>query len=113
MLKSHGQVTLVDVVRPYPYPYELLYKILHNVYTVVYAGEQYTLIAERNTCVCKPCACRRGLLCNLIGMVEVRVEPNGMILLEHIAKFGSDPLGHNDGCSRTYADYLHMGYCAQ
>jgi hypothetical protein len=54
-----------------------------------------------------------SLFGDLVGGVEVSIQPNGMILLQHVAQSGSDTHGHNDGGTGAQTDDLHVRNGAQ
>ena len=113
MGQTHGKIANIDVVRTNADANEILNKLFHHMYAVVDACEQNTLVAEGNTCVCKHLTCALALFGDFIGMVEMRVQPNGMVLFEHCAKLRGDPLRHDNRGSAAEADDFNMGHLAQ
>ncbi len=88
-------------------------KFLHNVHAVVYSAKQNALVSKRNTGVSKPCAGCCTLFGNFLRMVEMSVEPDRMVLLEHVAKLRSDSLRAYNRSTGTDSDYLHMLDCTE
>ena len=113
MGETHGKVAHIDVIGTHTDLNEPLYQLFHDMYAVIDACKEYALVAEGDTCVCEHLAGTLAFLGDLIGMVEMGIQPNGMIFLEHCAELGSDPLRHDDGGTGTDADYLNMGDLAE
>lgn len=113
MGQTHGKIANIDVVRTNADANEILNKLFHHMYAVVDACEQNTLVAEGNACVCKHLTCALALFGDFIGMVEMRVQPNGMVLFEHCAKLRGDPLRHDNRGSAAETDDFNMGHLAQ
>ena len=101
------------VVGPYPDLGQHLDQLLHGVDAVVHTGEQHGLVAQRHTGVGQTGAGLGGLPGDLLWMVEVGVEPHGVVLLEHGAQFGGDTLGAHHRRAGAQSDDLHMGYLPQ
>lgn len=113
MGQTHGKIANIDVVRTNADANEILNKLFHHMYAVVDACKQNTLVAEGNACVCKHLTCALALFGDFIGMVEMRVQPNGMVLFEHCAKLRGDPLRHDNRGSAAETDDFDMGHLAQ
>ena len=111
--ESHGKVTYIDVVGTDTDLNEALNKLLHYMYAIVYARKQYALVAKGDTCIGKHLTGTLTLFGDLVGMIEVGVEPNGMVLLEHCAKLGCDPLRTDDGGAGADAYDFNMGHLAK
>ena len=109
MLQAHGQVALVDVVGANPDLHQLVDQLLHGVDAVVHTGQQHALVAQRDAGVSQHLAGLGGLGGDLVGVVEVSVQPNGMILLQHIAQLGGDTLGADHRGAGADADDFHVG----
>ena len=83
-------------------------EIHHDKLAVVYATKEYALVSKRNTCVSK---LSKSFLCirsHFLRMVEMRVQPNRMIFLEHIHKVIRNSLRHNYRSSRAETDNLYV-----
>ena len=113
MLQTHGQVALIDVVGAHADLDQLVDQLLHGEDAVVDAGQQHALVAQGDTGVGQHGAGLLRLGGDLLGMVEVGVQPHGVILLQHVAQRGSDALGQHDGGAGADADDLHVGDLAQ
>ena len=96
MLDTHREVALVDVVRAYTNLYETLDELLHHVSAVVDTTEENGLVAQWDTSVSKTGAGCSRLLGDLLWVVEVSVQPEWVILLEHVAELRGDALRAND-----------------
>jgi len=107
--KTHGKVAYVDVIRTDADVHQSLNQLLHNVYTVIHAVQKHRLVAEGDAGVGKHCAGLFGLLGYFIGMVEVGIYPDGMVLFKHIAQLGGYPLRTHNGRAGTQTDDLNMG----
>ena len=108
MLQTHGQVALIDVVGTHAHLDQLVDQFLHGKDTVVHPGQQYGLVAQRHAGIGQHGAGLLRLGGDLLGMVEVGVQPNGMILLEHGAQLGRDALGAHHRSTGPQTDDLHM-----
>ena len=113
MAQAQGRVAGVNVVRADADANKLVDQLLHYMHAVVHAGEQNALVTERDTGVSQHGAGLGGFFGDFVGMVEVGVEPHGMILAEYLAKMRGDPLRHNNGGTGAEAHYLNMRYLAQ
>ena len=80
---------------------------------VIHAGQQHGLVAQGDTGVSQHGAGLGGFGGELLGGVEVGVQPDGVILLQHGAQLGSDTLGAHNGGAGAQTDDLHMGDGAQ
>ena len=108
VLQTHRQVALVDVVRTYTYLDDLMHELLHHVNAVVDTAQQHALVAQGDTGVGQHLASTAGLGSHLVGMVEVGIDPDGMILLQHVAQLGRDALRAHDGSAGTQANDLDV-----
>ena len=113
MGQTHGKIANIDVVGTNADANEILNKLFHHMYAVVDACKQNTLVAEGNACVCKHLTCALALFGDFVGMVEMRVQPNGMVLFEHGAKLRGDPLRHDNRGSAAETDDFNMRHLAQ
>ena len=113
VLQAHGQVALIDVVGTHADANQLVDQLLHGVDAVIDAGQQHALVAQRDTGVGQHGAGLGGLGGDLVGVVEVGVQPDGVILLQHVAQLGSDALRQHHGGTGADADDLHVGDLTQ
>ena len=113
MAGALDQVALVEVVRPDPVLDQLVDERALDVDAVVDAGQQDRLVADRQAgpgqLVDRPADLRR----DLVRVVEVEVDPQRVVLLEHLAQLVVDPLGQEDGHPRADPDDLDVGDLAQ
>ena len=63
-----------------------MYQLSHYVLAVVYAAKEYGLVAQRNTCVSKLSYCFHSCRSHFLRMVEVSVQPDWVVLLQHVAE---------------------------
>ena len=108
MLKTHREVALINVVGTYTVLDQFVHEFLHYMHTVVHATEQHGLVAEGDAGVSQFGNSGLSLGGHLVGMVEMSVEPDGVILLEHVAEVVGDALGANDGSAAADADNLYV-----
>ena len=76
---------------------------------IVHAGQQHGLVAQGDTGISQHSAGLGGFGSELLGGVEVGVQPHGVILLQHGAQLGSDTLGAHNGRTGAQTHDLHMG----
>ena len=108
VLETHGEVALVDIVGTHTVAHEFVHEFLHDVDAVVDAAQQHGLVAQRDAGVGQARQCLFGLGGELVGVVEVGVEPDGMVLLQHLAQLGGDALGADHGGAAAETDDLDM-----
>ena len=87
------QVALVDVVRPDPDLDELLDQVALDVDAVVDARQEHRLVAQRDACPSQHVARAGELGRDLVRVVDVDVQPDRVILRQHLAQVIVDPLG--------------------
>ena len=76
-------------------------------------GQQHALVADRQPRL-RQLVDRAGhLRGDLVGMVEVEVDPQRVVLLEHLAELVVDPLRQEDRHARADPDDLDVGDLAQ
>ena len=106
---AFDEVALVEVVRPDPVGDQLMDQRALDVDAIVDAGEQHALVPDPGQLVDGT----RDLGRDLVGMVEVEVDPQRVVLLEHRAKLVIDPLRQEDRHARADPDDLDVGDLAQ
>ena len=109
MLKTHAEVALIDIVGTDAVAHQFVHQFFHHMHTVVHTTQQDGLVAERDTGVGQFGNGFLGFGSHLVGVVEVGVQPDGMVFLEHVAEIVGDALGANHGGAAADADYLDMG----
>ena len=102
-------IALIDVVGTDTDANQLVDQLQHDVDAVVNAGQQDGLVAQGDTSISQHGGSASSFLGDLLGAVEVSIQPDGMILLEDVAQLRSDTLRHNDGGTGTQTDDLDMG----
>ena len=101
-------IALIDVVGTDTDANQLVDQLQHDVDAVVNTGQQDGLVAQGDTGVGQHGGSASSLFSDLLGAVEVGVQPDGMILLEDVAQLGSNTLGHNDGGTRAQTDDFNV-----
>ena len=111
--RALDQVALVEVVRPDPVGDELVDERALDVDAVVDAGEQHALVADRQAGLRQLVDRARDLGRDLVRVVEVEVDPQRVVLLEHLAQLVVDPLRQEDRHPRPDPDDLDVRDLAQ
>ncbi len=107
------EVALVQVVRPDPVRDELVDQRALDVDAVVDAREQHALVADRQAGPRQLVDRARDLGRDLVGVVEVQVDPERVVLLEHLAQLVVDALRQEDRDAAADADDLDVRDLAQ
>ena len=94
MLGPGHLVAHVDVVGPHPRGEQLLHQQLHHLRIVVHALEQHGLAAQGDAGIGQHAQAGHRGGCQLVGVVEMRVDVQRMMLLEDRAQLGRDTLRH-------------------
>ena len=76
-------------------------ELLHGVRVVIDALEEHALIAERDAAVRKASQGLTHLAGQFTRVVHMHTHPQGMILAEHRAEFGSDALREENRDARA------------
>ncbi len=90
------QVTLVDVVGANADAYQVLHQLAHDVDVVVDACQQDRLVAQGDAGAGELIGGSGELGGDLVGMVDVDIEPQGVEALEHVTQLVSDAHGQED-----------------
>jgi len=99
---------LIYIVRSYPEPHQALYQGFHYRRLIVYSPEEYRLVAQVDSGISQSAA---GLLClfgQLRRMIELGIEPEGVVLFQYRTQFLRDSLRHGAGSPRTDSDNLNV-----
>ena len=96
MAGALDQVALVQVVGPDPVGHELVDERALDVDAVVDAGQQDALVADREAGPGQLVDRAADLGRDLVRVVEVEVDPERVVLLEHLAQLVVDPLRQED-----------------
>ena len=80
------ELGLVEIIRPHAHPHEALAERLHCLHVVIDAAQQHGLVAHRHTGLQKPVDGLSGVGGEFVGVVEVGVDPEGMIATEEVAQ---------------------------
>lgn len=81
MGEPHGKIAHIDVIGTHTDLNEPLYQLFHDMHAVIDACKEYALVAEGDTCVCEHLTGTLALFGDLVGMVEMGIQPNGMVFL--------------------------------
>src|SRR6266550_3103494 len=93
VLRARHLVAHVDVIRPHPRGEELLHQPLHHLGIVVHAPQEHRLAAERHAGVGEAAERRHRGGRELVGVIEVGVDVERVVLLQDAAQLRRDPLG--------------------
>ena len=85
-------ITLEKIIRAYFALQQALTKLHLNRDGIVDAAHQDALIIDRYAGADQTVAGAGGFGCNLVGMVEMSVQPNRSVFGQHVAQFGIDTL---------------------
>ena len=108
VLNAFREVALIDIVGPYPRLDQLVNERLLNVGAVVDAPEQDGLVAERHAGVGEAGASRHRLRSQFVWVIEMGVDPDRMVLSDHLTKLFGDPEGIGDRNPRAEPDDLDV-----
>ncbi len=109
MAGAFHQVALVEVVGAHANLDQVVHQFALDVDGVVDPGQQHALVAQRNAGPRQPVGRRRQLRGDLLGVVDVDVEPERVVLLDHVAELRRHAHGQEDGHARADADDLDVG----
>ncbi len=106
--RALGEVALVVVVRLHAVLQQLVRELLHDLGAVVDAAHQHRLVAHRDAGVAQAVAGELALGGELLRVVEVGVEVERLVLLQHRDELGRDALRADHRHARAEADDLHV-----
>src|SRR5664280_305297 len=101
-----GQIALVDIIGSDADSHELLNELFHDIGAIVDPLEKDRLVANRNPCINQHRDSPGRLGRHLAGVVELRIEPQRMVLAQHGSQFGRDALRKD--YRGTRADAYHL-----
>src|SRR4030067_187628 len=113
MLRSHGQVTLIDIIGPDPDLKKFMKQSLHNMGLIINPLEKDGLTSQRNSAVCKIITGPLHRIGDLLRMGEMDGYHQGMVFFEHLYQSRSDSLGKGDRNPRADPEEFDMGDCPQ
>ncbi len=108
MRRAGDHVALVQIIRPNSNPQKFVHQFLHGSRIVIDASQEDGLPAERDAGIGQPFAGGGHLRCNLLGVVDVNADVDGMKLLEHCRKRYGDPLRQKDWNTAVEANNLDV-----
>ncbi len=108
MPDSARDVALVEVVRPHADLHQTGEELLERFGIVVHAAQQDALVAERDARVGELRAGARRIGRDFLRVVEMGVEPERLVPLQHRGQGVRDAHGHHHGRARADADHLHV-----
>ena len=107
------QVALVEVVGSHADAHQVLHQLALDVDVVVHARQQHGLVAQRDAGARQFVASLGQFGGDLVGMVDVDVDPQRVVLCEHVGQFVGDAHGHEDRHARADAHDLDVRDLAQ
>src|SRR4051812_20790156 len=111
--RALDEVALVEVVRPNAVRDKLVDERALDVDAVVDAREQDALVADRQPRLGQLVDGAADLRRDLVRVVEMEVDPERVVLLEHLAQLVVDPLRQEDGDPAADPDDLDVRDLAQ
>ena len=102
------QVALIQVIRPHTNAHQVLHQLAHDVRAIVDSGQQHRLVAQRDACPGEFIAGISQFRGDLVGVVDMDVQPQRVEFLQHIGQFGGDAHGHEYRYAAADADDLDM-----
>ncbi len=108
MVRPLRDIRLVEIVRTDAHGQQFAHQLEHHLRRVVHPLHQHRLVAHRDTGIREHLACPLRLGGAFPRVVEMRVDVQRVILPEHFAEFGSDPLRKHAGHFRAEAYDLHV-----
>ena len=111
MGETKRKIALVNVIRTYANVNQPVDQFTHHMNTIVHAAQEHRLIAQLHAGIRQKRSCPLGIRGDLIGVIEVRVNPNRMVFPNDLAKFGGDPLWKYHGCACAYPDDFDVIDC--
>ena len=103
-----GQVGLIQIIRLHAGQQELLHEPFHDFRIIVHPFQQHRLRPQRHTGVGQAPAGRFDLRGEFIGMIEMQVHIDRMILFDDLAQFRGNALGQRPGHAGTEPDEFEM-----
>ena len=107
--QAQGRIAGIDIIGAHTHLDQTVDQLHHHVRAIVHAGQQHGLVTQGDTGVSQHSTGLGGFGSELLGGVEVGVQPHGVILLQHGAQLGSDTLGAHNGRTGAQTHDLHMG----
>ena len=93
---SLRQVALVEIVGADPVLHQSLDQLFHDVGAIVHPFQQHALVTQNKAGIGQPGASPPGLGRHLLGMDEMGVDPDRLVLFQHVQQIVGDPLGQHD-----------------
>ena len=76
-------------------------------------GQEHGLVAQRYARVCQLAQCLSGCRCQLFRVIIVRVDPQRVMLLQHVDQVVGDPVRQDDRDPGPDADDFDMRYAPE
>ncbi len=102
------QVALVQVVRAYTNAHQVLHQFALDMHIIVDARQQDGLVAKRDAGARQAVGGLRQFGRDFIGVVNMDIEPQRVVFLQHIGQFIRNAHGHKDRYARTDAHDFDM-----
>ncbi len=78
------------------------------MHAIVDTAQQHRLVAKLQAGICQHGTGFLTLRGDLIGMIEVSIQPDRVVLFEHLAKFRGNALWHDYRCTGAQADDFNV-----
>ncbi len=102
------KVTLIKVIGADTDADQVMHQLALNIRVVIHTGQQHGLVPKGDTCPGQFIASIGEFGRDLVGMVDVDVEPERVELLQHVSEVIGDPLRHKHRDTGTDPDDLDM-----
>ncbi|MPN00363.1 hypothetical protein SDC9_147557 [bioreactor metagenome] len=108
-----AQIALIEVIRAHAHLHEPQKQPFHRLRIVIDPAQEHGLISKRDARIHERGAGARRLRREFVRVVEVCVDPDWVILAEHVGQLLRDAHWHHDRHARADTDDLHMLDCAK
>lgn len=108
MADSFRQIALINIIRTDSDFHQIMHQLFHNGNAVIYTGQNHGLVADRHPGVDQLLAGFLRFHRDFDARVEMRIQPDGMILFQNAAKLVGNPLREDDRGSCADPDDFHV-----
>jgi hypothetical protein len=113
MPRAFDQVALVKIVWPHADADEVLHQLPLDMGAVIHSREQHRLVSERDARARKAVARLGEFTRNFVGMIDVNIHPQRMVLAQGIAKLLVNSHWQKDRHAGANPNDLNVRTCAQ
>ena len=113
MIGAFGEISLVQIVRFDACQQKLMHQPLHDVWIVIDTFKKHGLRTQRHPGIRQHAAGGLDRGCEFVGVIEMKIHVNGMILFDHLAQFWSNPFRERTGDARADSNQFQMRDRAQ